>query len=275
VEGEIYIGGEGLAKGYLNRDELTAERFICDERRDGGRLYRTGDLGVMNAEGELLFRGRRDDQVKLRGYRIELGEIGSRLSAHALVGEAVAVIREIGGEKILVAYYTGSGEEEVLRNWLGTQLPVYMVPSYLRRMDHLPVTVNGKLDLKNLPLIERGAGEAYAAPTSEVEEKLVAIWSELLKMEKEKISVNKSFFELGGNSLKIIQLNALVNKTLNWNIAVAVMFRYTTIASLVQYVSKGEDNPEVYKQEVSNELADMENMFDILSNTNLIEHEQF
>jgi len=272
VEGEIYIGGEGLAKGYLNRDELTAERFISNDR---GRLYRTGDLGVMNAEGELLFRGRRDDQVKLRGYRIELGEIGSRLSAHALVGEAVAVIREIGGEKILVAYYTGSGEEEALRSWLATQLPVYMVPSYLRRMDHLPVTVNGKLDLKNLPVIERGEGEDYTAPTSEIEEQLVAIWSELLKMEKEKISINKSFFELGGNSLKIIQLNALVNKTLNWNLSVAVLFRYTTIASLIEYVSKGEDNPDVYKQEVSDELADMENMFDILSNTNLIEHEQF
>jgi amino acid adenylation domain-containing protein len=272
VEAEIYIGGEGLAKGYLNRDELTAERFISDER---GRLYRTGDLGVMNTKGEVVFRGRRDEQVKLRGYRMELGEIGSRLSKHPSAGEAVAVIREIGGEKTLVAYYTGSGDAEVLRDWLGTQLPAYMVPSYLRRIDELPVTVNGKLDGKRLPEIERGEGEVYVAPTSEVEEQLVAIWSELLQLEKEKISIDKSFFELGGNSLKLVQLNTVVNKTLNWNITVAVLFRYTTIASLVKYVREGEDNPEVYKQEVSDELADMENMLDLLSNTNLFEHEQF
>ena len=137
------------------------------------------------------------------------------------------------------------------------------------------MTANGKLDDRKLPAIERGGDEGYEAPVNATEEQLAEIWSDLLRLEKEKISTNKSFFELGGNSLKVILLNALVNKTFGWNIPVAVMFRYPTISSLIRYVREGEEDPNAYKQEAGNELADMENMLDILNNTNQHEYEQF
>jgi acyl carrier protein len=275
VEGELYIGGEGVAQGYLNREALTAERFVADRWQEGGRLYRTGDVAVLKADGNMVFRGRKDDQVKLRGYRIELGEISNRLSAYGPAGEAVVVVREVGGERSLVAYYTGEAEAAELRGYIQGQLPEYMVPAYWRRIDRIPMTVNGKLDIRSLPAIERGEGEPYEGPANALEEQLVELWAGLLRLEKEKISINKSFFELGGNSLKIIHLNALVNTTFNWNIPVAVLFRYPTIASLVKYVREGEENSEAYKQEVSSELADMEDMLDILNHSNLSEHEQF
>ncbi len=273
VEGELYIGGEGLAQGYLNREALTAERFRSDPHR--GRLYRTGDLAVLKADGEMVYRGRKDAQVKLRGYRIEPGEISSRLSGQGSAGESVVVVREVGGERSLVGYYTGTAEASELRSYLQSRLPEYMVPAYWRRIERLPVTANGKLDERLLPAIERGGDEGYEAPVNATGEQLVAIWAELLRLEKEKISTNKSFFELGGNSLKVIHLNALVNKTFGWNIPVAVMFRYPTISSLIRYVREGGENPDVYKQEAGNELADMENMLDILNNTNPSEYEQF
>jgi amino acid adenylation domain-containing protein len=237
VEGEIYIGGEGLALGYLHREALTEEKFIRFPLWQGTRLYRTGDLAVMNADGDMLFRGRKDDQVKLRGYRIELGEIGSRLSDHPEVGEAVVVLRDIGGEKALVAYYTGTAAEETLRATLHQQLPAYMLPSYYCNVERLPITANGKKDLRNLPAIQRGADNENKRPSNAIEERLVDIWSELLELEKERISVTKSFFELGGHSLKAI---SMVNRILmEWDVEVPLeeIFNKETIALIAQYIA--------------------------------------
>ena len=168
VRGELYIGGAGVARGYLNRAELTAERFLKDPFVGDGaeRMYRTGDLGRYLADGNIEFLGRNDDQVKIRGYRIELGEIEARLAEYAGVRDAVVMAREdTGGDKRLVAYYTSaesggsSAGAEKLRGYLSARLPEYMVPAAYVRLESLPLTPNGKLDRKALPAPE---AEAYA-----------------------------------------------------------------------------------------------------------------
>src|SRR5262249_17234721 len=210
VAGELYIGGDGVGRGYMNRGDLTAERFVSDPfaPQRGARMYRTGDLGRWLADGTVEFLGRLDHQVKVRGYRIELGEIEARLVEHAAVVEAVVMAREEGaGDKRLVAYYTGasngngSAGAEELRRHLSTRLPEYMVPAAYVHLEQLPLTPNGKLDRKALPAPD---GEAYAvrgyeAPEGEIETTLANIWAELLKLER--IGRYENFFEVGGNSL--------------------------------------------------------------------------
>src|SRR5262249_16917140 len=194
--GELYIGGKGLARGYLNLEELTRERFIASafSEVDGGRLYRTGDLARWLASGELAFVGRRDDQVKIRGYRIELGEIEACLAEREGVGEAVVIVREdTVGDRRLVAYYTraeanGVGKEgigaEQLRLHLSARLPEYMVPAAYVRLERLPLTPNGKLDRRALPAPEDDAygGRSYEEPQGEIETALAEIWAELLTL---------------------------------------------------------------------------------------------
>ena len=195
VRGELYIGGAGVAEGYLNRPDLTAERFVPDGfgGEPGERMYRTGDLGRWSKEGEIEFEGRNDCQVKIRGFRIELGEIEARLAEHEGVKEAVVVaLGDAAAEKRLVAYYTlaarrdaGNGEvgeeqvrAEVLRAELARKLPEYMVPVAYVRLEKMPLTPNGKLDWKELPAPEGGqygAGE-YEEPRGEVERTLAEIW---------------------------------------------------------------------------------------------------
>ncbi len=218
--GEIYIGGAGVARGYLNRAELTAERFVRDPftKAGEGRMYRTGDLGRYLADGNIEFLGRNDQQVKIRGFRIELGEIEARLAEHEWVREAVVVAREnASGEKRLVAYVVaaeamaGSETENLagkLRAYLTGCLPEYMVPAAIVRLEALPLTPNGKLDRKALPQPE---GDAYAvrgyeAPQGEIEEKLAEMWQKLLGVER--VGRQDQFFDLGGHSLLAMRLVA-------------------------------------------------------------------
>ncbi|WP_246765914.1 non-ribosomal peptide synthetase, partial [Pseudomonas syringae] len=208
VAGEIYIGGAGVARGYLNRDELTAERFLQDpfSQQPAARMYRTGDLGRYLPDGNIEYLGRNDDQVKLRGFRIELSEIEAVLATHPAVHEVALLVRQDAGEKRLVAYFTvheaqRTLEIETLRSHLQTRLPDYMVPAAYVRLDALPLTTNGKLDRKALPepdaqaLISRG----YEAPQGEVENLLATIWAEVLQVEQ--VGRHDHFFELGGHSL--------------------------------------------------------------------------
>ena len=217
VQGEICIGGEGIARGYLNRLELTEERFVKDPFSDepGARMYRTGDLGYWQADGALQFAGRNDDQVKIRGFRVELGEIEAQLAALAQVREAVVVAREDHpGDKRLVAYWTaheGAAEEtlpdvERLRDHLKAELPAYMVPSAFMRLEAMPLTPNGKVDRKALPAPDAEAlvTHMYEAPQGPVEEVLAGIWQELLGVER--VGRNDSFFDLGGHSLLIVSM---------------------------------------------------------------------
>ncbi|WP_225996857.1 AMP-binding protein, partial [Sinorhizobium medicae] len=220
--GELYIGGAGVARGYLNRPDLTAERFLADpfSGKAGARMYRSGDLARYLPDGNLEFLGRNDDQVKIRGFRIEPGEIAARLLEHELVGDAAVVAHaDAAGDKRLVAYVVakttdgsaeadGAGLAASLRAHLGGLLPDYMVPSAFVRLDALPLTVNGKLDRKALPVPDDDAyaRRAYEAPQGEIETLLAGIWAELLGVER--VGRHDNFFELGGHSLLAVRVLA-------------------------------------------------------------------
>ncbi|MDH0732055.1 non-ribosomal peptide synthase/polyketide synthase [Pseudomonas sichuanensis] len=205
VAGELFIGGVQVARGYLNRAELTAERFIDDpfSTRPGARLYRTGDLARQLPDGNIEYLGRNDDQVKIRGLRIELGEIQAGLTAIAGIKEAVVVARD----QRLVAYYTGEAQStETLRSALLTHLPEFMVPALFMHLEDLPLSPNGKLDRKALPEPDAIQDRAYEAPEGETETLLAAIWAELLGVER--VGRHDNFFELGGHSLLAVTLTS-------------------------------------------------------------------
>jgi amino acid adenylation domain-containing protein/non-ribosomal peptide synthase protein (TIGR01720 family) len=210
VQGELYLGGAQLARGYLNQVEMTAERFVPDPfgLEPGGRLYRTGDRVRWRSDGNLEFVGRMDEQVKLRGYRIELGEIEARLAEHSEVRDAVAVMREEEESgKRLVAYYTGRKiGAEALRIHLASRLPEHMIPAAYVHLESLPLMPNGKLDRGVLPAPDAGAyvRNSYEPPVGEIETKLAGIWSELLDLEQ--VGRYDNFFELGGHSLLAVSM---------------------------------------------------------------------
>jgi amino acid adenylation domain-containing protein len=211
VVGEIYVGGLGLGRGYLNRDELTAERFISHPWQPGQRLYRSGDLGKLFENGEMAHLGRIDDQVQLRGFRIELGEIEVRLAACAGVREAVVIVREDApGDKRLAAYLIAEDGVTLsiadLRHQLTQVLTEYMVPSAFVTLQRFPLTANGKLDRKALPAPDRFAvvTRQYEAPMGEIEATIAKIWQELLGVDQ--VGRNAQFFELGGHSLTVVTL---------------------------------------------------------------------
>ncbi|MGN7938192.1 amino acid adenylation domain-containing protein, partial [Pseudomonas sp. 22447] len=245
VPGEIYIGGAGVARGYLNRDDLTAERFLKDpfSSETNARMYRTGDLGRYLPDGNIEYLGRNDDQVKIRGFRIELGEIEARLAGHEAVKEAVVQAREdVPGDKRLVAYFTESRavDIEALRSHLQGQLPDYMVPVAYVRLDALPLTPNGKLDRKALPapdldsVITRG----YEAPQGDVETTLAQLWQELLGVEQ--VGRHDHFFELGGHSLLAVSLIGRMRQ-LGWSADIRVLFGQPTLKALAAAVGSGHD----------------------------------
>jgi non-ribosomal peptide synthase protein (TIGR01720 family) len=247
VPGEMYVGGAGLARGYLRRPELTAERFIPDHLTDrpGSRLYRTGDLARFLPGRDIEYLGRIDHQVKIRGFRIELGEIESVLCQHRAVREAVVIARDdVPGVKSLVAYLvTSSPALEVgsLREHLKKKLPDYMVPAAFMLLDKLPLTASGKVDRKALPVPEQDRPELtgrYVAPRTPVEKKLTAIWSKVLRVEQ--VGVNDNFFELGGDSILSIQTISLARRD-GLKLTPKLMFAHQTIAELAAAVGVEED----------------------------------
>jgi len=239
VPGELCISGDGLARGYLNRSELTAEKFIDNPFEQESRMYRTGDLARWLSNGNIEFLGRIDHQVKIRGYRIELGEIENKLLSHEAVKETVVIARDDNsGNKYLCAYVVGQEVLTVseLRSFISQELPEYMIPSYFIQLDKLPLTSNGKVDRKALP--ERdgsiATGAEYEAPRNAMEEKLVDIWKEVLGVER--IGINDSFFELGGHSLKATSLVAKIHKVLNVEISLRQIFKAPTIKGISEYI---------------------------------------
>ncbi|WP_460764535.1 non-ribosomal peptide synthetase, partial [Lysobacter fragariae] len=258
--GELYIGGAGVARGYLNRDDLTAERFIADPFVPGGRLYKTGDLGRWRADGNIEYIGRNDFQVKIRGFRIELGEIEARLATHAGVRETVVLAREdLGSDKRLVAYLTleagATLDPESLRAHLAAALPEYMVPAAYVALPVFPLTPNGKLDRKALPAPPPDAyfTGAYEAPRGPVERTLARVWAGLLK--RERIGRNDDFFELGGHSLLANTMVVRVRQALKIDIALKDLFANSRLAAFAQVVKGAARGKSLAIVPVSREQA--------------------
>jgi len=239
------LGGIGLARGYLGRPDLTAERFIPDPfaPTPGGRLYRTGDLARYRPDGTIEFLGRGDHQVKIRGFRIELGEIESVLRHHPGVREAVVLAREeTPGDRRLVAYVVTTGREaaaaSALRAYLKGRLPNYMLPAAYVFLDRLPLSPNGKVDRKALPKPGAACAEtsSFIAPRTPVEEILVGIWAEVLGSER--VGVADNFFELGGHSLRAIRVIARVHDVLGVEVAMRTFFEAPTVAGMAAAIDQ-------------------------------------
>ena len=241
VPGELFIGGEGLARGYLSRPDLTAERFLPNpfSSSPGARLYRTGDLARWRDEGVLEFLGRLDSQVKVRGYRIELSEVEAALLSHPSVREAVALVREdVPGDKRLVAYFTASQplSASTLRSFLQLRLPEFMLPSALVLLESLPLTSNAKLDRKALPLPDASLSSSrdYLAPRDDTQQRLASLWSQVLRVER--VSLDDNFFELGGHSLLATQVISRIRSTFSVDLPLRALFESPTLEALARAV---------------------------------------
>ncbi|OCQ18849.1 hypothetical protein A7985_22810 [Pseudoalteromonas luteoviolacea] len=260
VAGELYIGGAGLARGYVNRADLTAERFIRnpyfdeDKANSSERLYRTGDLVRYLADGKLEFIGRADDQVKVRGFRIELGEVEARLSAQQGVDSAIVMAKELAGSLQLVGYIQADSAlsdtarvewAEQVKTALAAQLPDYMVPRALIAVSSWPLTPNGKVDRKALPEPHAHVLQnEYVAPRNETEQDLAAMWAQLLGRQQDSIGIHDDFFELGGHSLLAVQLLSKLRNRYAQTLPVSVIFTASTIAQLADYLTTANDASE-------------------------------
>jgi amino acid adenylation domain-containing protein len=247
VPGELYLGGAGLARGYLGRPELTAERFVPDpfSGEPGARLYRTGDLARYRPDGELLFLGRIDHQVKVRGFRIELGEIEATLRRHPGVADAVLIARGDPGDQRLVAYLAGKPdaglEIEELRSFLRARLPAHMVPWAFVILPALPLNANGKVDRKALPDPERGAWGAAAEieePRSGMERTIADLWRDLLRVDR--VGIDDNFFDSGGHSLLAVRVYHRLKREVGREFPLVALFEHTTIRALARYLEAGE-----------------------------------
>ncbi|MEM1319017.1 MAG: amino acid adenylation domain-containing protein [Bacteroidota bacterium] len=243
VPGELWVGGDGVARAYLNDEQLTNDRFIDNPFDGQSRLYRTGDLARWIPEGpdkgQIAFLGRIDDQVKIRGFRIELGEIETALLRHEHIKQAVVLARpDAKGSKQLVAYLVTQDayDREVIRQYLRTQLPPYMVPALLVQLEELPLTANGKVDRKALPEPDASAlfYKERIAPQNETQQGLADIWQELLNIEE--LGIHDNFFELGGHSLLAARLSTHLQKQFGIRVPIKSLFEYTTIADLSKYL---------------------------------------
>ena len=276
LPGELHIGGTGLARGYLNAPDKTAERFIPDglSEQPGARLYRTGDLARYAPDGSITFLGRNDAQVKVRGHRIELGEIEAALRECETVREAVVIAREsrkapssaqpsqasaelpersplrkavpkdtLVSDVRLIGYIVAETGHTIdlaeIRRTLGKRLPDYMVPSFLVVVDEFPLTRNGKVDLNALPppeTMQRAQDESYVAPRNEIEATITRIWQEALGVER--IGVNDNFFDAGGHSLLMVQVHNKLTELFEKKISIVEMFAKPTISALAEYFSE-------------------------------------
>jgi natural product biosynthesis luciferase-like monooxygenase protein len=279
IPGELWIGGDGVARGYLDRAQLTAERFVSDPFRVGRglrsapeagngvpalpskngihepRMYRTGDLAKFRADGVVDFLGRVDFQVKIRGHRIELGEIEAALMQHSDVRQAVVALRTDDGDQRLVAYVVPAGDEapgaNILRDFLKQKLPDYMVPAIYMPLTKLPLTPNGKVDRKALPApaasIAKSAQD-FVAPTGDVEQTVASIWRDILKADR--VGADDNFFDFGGHSLQVVQVQNRLRETLQVDVPVIKLFQYPTVRSLAKFIGEQSSDEPSLRQKI-------------------------
>ncbi|NLR78193.1 non-ribosomal peptide synthetase [Chitinophaga eiseniae] len=248
VPGELYVGGDGVSRGYLNQPALTAQKFVLDPFSDipDARLYRTGDLARWLPDGTVAYLGRIDDQVKIHGHRIEPGEIESVLLQHPGIKQAVVLMQvKTTGDKYLVAYTVPQGDVDkaALTDYLKSRLPAYMIPAQLVSLERIPLTSNGKADRKALRALEEDGLETalYVAPANETEQQLLSIWERFLQ--RKEISTNANFFELGGHSLLASRVVTAIRSALQIELSVTRFFQYPTIATMAAYlVGKDKEN---------------------------------
>ncbi|SHL04117.1 non-ribosomal peptide synthetase [Flavobacterium chilense] len=237
VVGEIYIGGSGLAHGYFNRADLTADKFILNPFKAGEKIYKTGDLGKWLPDGTIEYKGRIDDQVKIRGYRIELGEIERNISLVKGINQSVVTVTENESDKALVAYFVAENkiDKKIIQDELSKILPDYMVPGYYVQIKEMPLTSNGKINRNKLPEVSDAdlIKEEYIAPRTKEEELLVNVWSEILK--RDQLSVKDSFYNLGGDSIKSIQVISRI-KQKGYTLKVEQILRNPILEDLAKLV---------------------------------------
>jgi len=261
VEGEIYIGGYSVCEGYLNREELTKEKFIENPFSSGNRyekmMYRTGDIGKWTEDGEIEYLGRIDFQVKIHGQRIELGEIQSTMIEMVEIEQAVVIDKEKeNGEKYLVGYYISEFEIEnkMIKEYLRSKLPMYMVPNYYIKIKEIPLTNNGKLDRRGLPEPSKGdiIHEQYVAPENEIERKICEIFSEILDYPESEIGRMSDFFDLGGDSLNAIRVSSRIEKELNIRINIKNILDHPVVRELSEFIENiiSDENDERHKIEI-------------------------
>jgi amino acid adenylation domain-containing protein len=269
VIGELYIGGDMLARGYLDRPGLTGEKFVPDpfHTRAGSRLYRTGDLARYLPNGNIEFLGRFDHQVKIRGFRVELGEVESVLGQHSSVLETVVLARaDAGGEQRLVAYLVcepgNESSQSEWRRYLAEQLPEYMIPAHFVTMKELPLTANGKLDRRALPAPEWSRPEleaAYEPPRNATEEVVVRVWAEVLNVER--IGVNDNFFDLGGHSLSATGVIFRLRDALRVDLPLRALFESPTPRGLADALARAWGDREVL-EEIARTNLELEQLSD-------------
>ena len=250
--GEMYVGGAGVARGYLNRPELNAERFLADPFSGvpGARMYKSGDLARFSKNGELEYLGRCDDQVKIRGFRIELGEIEAAMVGHPTIRQAcVTTQADEAGNKRLAAYYVTADsillQPRELRDFLSSKLPDYMLPAIYTPLSALPLNINGKVDRAALPMIEANQPQVGShEPASNLEQQITEVWKQVLRQDY--IGLDDNFFDLGGDSLLIVEAQSHLQKLLNREIGIMTLFAHATIRTLSQHLGKPEDLVPVF-----------------------------
>ncbi len=241
VKGEMYIGGQGVGRGYLKRNELTREKFISNPFCPGQLMYKTGDIAYWLPDGTIIFSGRADFQIKIRGFRVELGELESEIINYQGISEAIVVVnKDRKNDAFLCAYFVANQPINIadLRTFLSQKIPEYLLPTYFTQLETMPLNNNAKIDRKNLPIPEFKLERKYQAPSNAIEEKLVDIWAEILDLDKAIISTDINFFEIGGHSLKLTLLNDKIIKEFTIQSSMAELFNAKSIKNQADYIAR-------------------------------------
>jgi amino acid adenylation domain-containing protein len=267
VQGELCIAGNGWERGYLTNDTLATKKSLHDFFTTHEEIYKTGDLARWTAEGEIELLGKPADQIRIRGFRIEAAAVEACLNEFNGVDQSVVKIFTKESGKYLVAYYTSvqDVDDQALKEYMEASLPHYMVPSFFIQLDSIPYQFNGKIDHKALPSPNINNRPRYVAPSGKIEEQLVELWAEVLKVSKDKISVTGNFFDIGGNSISIIKLNSKINNHFQSNIPVAEMFMFPTIMGIKDFIINKDKGMKSIADNIDNDILQANEMFNLMT----------